>query len=128
LTANLMGVFAGLALVMAATGIGGIMALTVTQRIHEIGIRMALGARPSSVLTMVLRQGLFLGIAGIVIGVLATVGFTQMLRTLLFEISPTDPTTLLSVTLVLMGAAVASCAVPAWRAANIDPLVALRFE
>ena len=128
LTANLMGVFAGLALVMAATGIGGIMALTVTQRVHEIGIRMALGARPSSVLTMVLRQGLFLGIAGIVIGVLATVGFTQMLRTLLFEISPTDPTTLLSVTLVLMGAAVASCAVPAWRAANIDPLVALRFE
>jgi ABC-type antimicrobial peptide transport system permease subunit len=104
------------------------MALTVTQQIHEIGIRMALGARPSSVLTMVLRQGLVLGIAGIVIGGLATMGFTQMLRTLLFEISPTDPTTLLSVTLVLIGAAVVSCAVPAWRAANIDPLVALRFE
>src|SRR6202050_2984953 len=111
LTANLMGVFAGLALVMAATGIGGIMALTVSQRMHEIGIRMALGARPSAVLTMVLRQGLVLGLAGIAIGVLATMGLTRLLQTLLFEISPTDPATLVSVTCVLIGAAIVSCVV-----------------
>jgi putative ABC transport system permease protein len=128
LTADLMGIFAGLALVMAATGIGGIMALTVSQRIREIGIRMALGARPSSVLKMILGQGLALGLIGIAIGVFSTLALTRLLRTMLFEISPTDPATLMSVTALLITVAISSCVIPAWRAATIDPLGALRFE
>jgi len=128
LTTDLLGVFAGLALVMAATGIGGIMALTVSQRLHEIGIRMALGAGPRDILRMVLRQGLGLGVTGIFLGLLAAVGLTRLLQTLLFEVSPTDPITLAAVGFLLVSAAVISCWVPARRAAKTDPLVALRFE
>ncbi|MGB9335947.1 MAG: FtsX-like permease family protein, partial [Candidatus Acidiferrales bacterium] len=128
LTTDLLGVFAGLALVMAATGIGGIMALTVSQRLHEIGIRMALGAGPRDILRMVLRQGLGLGVTGIVLGLLAAIGLTRLLQTLLFEVSPTDPITLAAVGILLVTAAVISCWVPARRAAKTDPLVALRFE
>lgn len=128
LTTNLLGIFAGLALVMAATGIGGMMALAVSQRTHEIGVRMALGASPREVIRMILRQGLTLGVAGIAIGLLAALGLTRMLQTLLFEISPTDPATFAGVALVLISAAVLSCTVPARRAAQIDPLDALRSE
>ena len=128
LTTDLLGVFAGLALVMAATGIGGIMALTVSQRLREIGIRMAMGAKPGDILKMVLRQGLGLGVTGIVIGLAAAIGLTRLLQTLLFEISPTDPITLGTVGAVLISAAVISCLIPARRAAKTDPLVALRFE
>jgi putative ABC transport system permease protein len=128
LTTNLLGIFAGLALVMAATGIGGMMALAVSQRIHEIGIRMALGARPVDVLGMVLWQGLALGAAGIALGVLAAMVLTQLLRSLLFEISPSDPITFVGVAGVLLAAAGIACWLPARRAARIDPLVALRFE
>ena len=128
LTTDLLAVFAGLALVMAATGIGGIMALTVSQRLREIGIRMAMGAKPRDILKMVLRQGLGLGLTGIVIGLFAAIGLTRLLQTLLFEISPTDPITLGTVGAVLVSAAVISCLIPARRAAKTDPLVALRFE
>ncbi len=128
LTTDLLAVFAGLALVMAATGIGGIMALTVSQRLREIGIRMAMGAKPRDILRMVLRQGLGLGLTGIVVGLLAAIGLTRLLQTLLFEISPTDPITLGAVGLVLVSAAVISCLIPARRAAKTDPLAALRFE
>jgi predicted permease len=128
LTTDLLAVFAGLALVMAATGIGGIMALTVSQRLREIGIRMAMGAKPRDILKMVLRQGLGLGLAGIVIGLLAAIGLTRLLETLLFEISPTDPITLATVGLTLVCAAVISCLIPARSAAKTDPLVALRSE
>jgi predicted permease len=128
LTTDLLAVFAGLALVMAATGIGGIMALTVSQRLHEIGIRMALGAKPRDILGMVLRQGLGLGLSGIVLGLLAAIALTRLLQTLLFEISPTDPVTFAAVGFVLVAAAVISCLIPARRAAKTDPLVALRFE
>jgi len=128
LTTDLLAVFAGLALVMAATGIGGIMALTVSQRLREIGIRMAMGAKPRDILRMVLRQGLGLGLTGIVVGLLAAIGLTRLLQTLLFEISPTDPITFGAVGLVLVSAAVISCLIPARRAAKTDPLAALRFE
>ncbi len=128
LTTDLLGVFAGLALVMAATGIGGIMALTVSQRLREIGIRMAMGARPADILGMVLRQGMALGLIGIGLGLLAAVALTRLLQSLLFDVSPTDPITFAVVGVVLVAAAVIACLVPARRAARTDPLVALRCE
>jgi putative ABC transport system permease protein len=128
LTANLLGIFAGLALIMAATGIGGIMALTVSQRMREIGIRMALGASPGTVLGMILKQGIALGVAGIAIGLVAAIALTRLLQTLLFEISPTDVATFAGVAVILLTAAVVSCWLPARRAAKIDPLTALHCE
>lgn len=128
LTANLLGIFAGLALIMAATGIGGIMALTVSQRMREIGIRMALGASPGTVLGMILKQGIALGVAGIAIGLVAAIALTRLLQTLLFEISPTDVATFAGVAVILLTAAVVSCWLPARRAAKIDLLTALHCE
>ena len=119
---------AGLALIMAATGIGGIMALTVSQRMREIGIRMALGASPGTVLGMILKQGIALGVAGIAIGLVAAIALTRLLQTLLFEISPTDVATFAGVAVILLTAAVVSCWLPARRAAKIDPLTALHCE
>jgi putative ABC transport system permease protein len=87
-----------------------------------------MGAKPGDILSMVLRQGLGLGLTGIVVGLLAAIGLTRLLHSLLFEISPTDPITFGAVGLVLVSAAVISCLIPARRAAKTDPLVALRFE
>jgi ABC-type antimicrobial peptide transport system permease subunit len=124
----LLGLFALLALAIAAAGIGGVMALSVGQRIHEIGVRMAIGARPMEIVLMVLRQGMGLALGGVVVGLIGAFALTQSVRSLLFEVTPTDPVTFVGVALVLSAAACAACYIPARRAARVDPLLALRAE
>jgi predicted permease len=120
--------FAGLALVLAAIGIYGVVSYSVTQRTHEMGIRMALGAGRGDVLGLVVRQGLFLALAGVAIGVAGGLVLTRFLSTLLFHVAPTDPVTFFVVSFVLAAVAVAASVVPAWRATRVDPTVALRYE
>jgi ABC-type antimicrobial peptide transport system permease subunit len=124
----LLAVFAALALLIATAGIGGIMALTVSQRVKEIGIRIALGAQPSRVLLMVLRQGLVLAAIGVVIGLAGAFGLTGLMKSLLFEVTPTDPLTYAVVAFVFIGAALVAGYIPARRAASIDPIEALRCQ
>ncbi len=128
LTTNLLGIFALLALTIAATGIGGVMALAVGQRRHEIGVRMAIGARPGEILRMILGQGMGLALVGIVLGLLGAFALTRLLQTLLFEVGPTDPLTFVGVAAVLGVATLVACYVPARRAARVDPIIALRVE
>jgi putative ABC transport system permease protein len=128
LTADLLGLFALLALAIAAAGIGGVMALSVSQRTHEIGVRMAIGARPAEIVRMILRQGMGLAITGVVLGVLAAFALTHTVSTFLFGVTPTDPITFVGVAAVLSAAALTACYVPARRAAKVDPLRALRTE
>lgn len=125
---DLLAIFAGLALVIAAAGIGGMLALAVNQRLHEIGIRIALGAKPRNVVGMVLRQGMALVLGGLMLGLLSALVLTRLMKTLLFEIEPTDPATFLGVSLVLAATALVTCYLPARRAQAVDPLVALRRE
>src|SRR5690348_3769282 len=126
--AILLGLFAALALLIATAGIGGIMALTVSQRVKEIGIRIALGAQPSRVLFMVLRQGLVLAAIGIAIGFGGAFALTGLVKSLLFEVTPTDPLTYAAVAFVFIAAALIAGYMPARRAAAIDPIEALRCE
>ena len=128
LTANLLSLFALLALTIAATGIGGVMALAVGQRRHEIGVRMAIGARPGEILRMILGQGMVLAFFGVVLGLLGAFALTRLLQRLLFEVGPTDPLTFVGVAVVLSAATLVACYVPARRAARVDPIVALRVE
>jgi putative ABC transport system permease protein len=128
LTANLLGLFALLALAIAAAGIGGVMALAVSQRTHEIGVRMAIGARPSEIVRMILSQGMGLALAGVAIGVAAAFALTSAVKSFLFGVTPNDPATFLGVAAVLALAALAACYLPARRAAQVDPLRALRTE
>jgi putative ABC transport system permease protein len=128
LTANLLGLFALLALAIAAAGIGGVMALSVSQRTHEIGVRMAIGARPAEIVLMILRQGMGLAIVGVILGVLGAFALTQAFKSLLFGVTPTDPLTFMGVAAVLSAAAFVACYAPARRAAQVDPLRALRTE
>ena len=127
-TAELIALFAGLALIIAATGVGGILALMVSQRTQEMGIRMALGATPTAVLRMVLGQGLALVVSGLVIGLVGALALTRLMSSLLFGVTPTDPVTFAGVALVFLFAALAACYMPARRATRIDPLIALRSE
>jgi len=128
LTANLLSLFALLALTIAATGIGGVMALAVGQRRHEIGVRMAIGARPGEILRMVLGQGMVLAFFGVALGLVGALALTRLLQRLLFEGGPTDPPTFVGVGLVLSAATLVACYVPARRAARVDPIIALRTE
>jgi len=128
LTTNLLGLFALLALAIAATGIGGVMALAVGQRRHEIGVRMAIGARPGEILRMILRQGMVLALVGVALGLFGALWLTRLLQQLLFEVTPTDPLTYLGVAVVLGLAALVACYVPAHRASRVDPIIALRIE
>ena len=127
-TASLLGIFAGLALLIATAGIGGIMALMVSQRIREIGIRIALGARPMSILQMVLGQGMLLAVLGIGIGIVGAVALTGLVKSLLFEVPPTDVLTFSGVGLMLLAAAALASYLPARRAATVDPNIALRAD
>jgi putative ABC transport system permease protein len=127
-TASLLAIFAALALLIAAAGIGGIMALTVSQRVREIGIRLALGARPSSILWMVLSQGLLLASLGVGIGIVGAVGLKTLVKSLLFGVTATDPATFAGVAFVLVAAAMIATYLPARRAAAVDPIIALRTE
>jgi putative ABC transport system permease protein len=127
-TASLLGIFAGLALVIATAGIGGILALMVSQRVREIGIRIALGARPANILQMILGQGMLLAALGIGIGIAGGVALTGLLKSLLFEVPPTDVLTFSGVGLTLLAAAALASYLPARRAAAVDPNVALRAD
>ena len=124
----LMGVFAALALLLAAIGIFGVIAYMVNRRSLEIGIRMALGAQRSDVLKMVLGHGMILALAGIAIGLGGALAATRALRTLLFEISPSDPWTLAAAALLFAGVAAAACYIPARRAVRVDPMTTLRHD
>ena len=127
-TSMLLGLFAALALVITAAGISGVVAFLVSQRTQEIGIRMALGARRSGVLWMILRQGLSLVAIGLVAGLAVALALGGVMKDLLFEIHPGDVFTLVAVSLLLMAAAAAACLAPARRATRIEPTTALRSE
>ncbi len=120
--------FAGASLFLAMVGIYGVIAWTVRQRTREIGVRMALGAQRGTVLALVLRSGLKLAGAGIVLGLIGALVLSQLLRSLLFSVGPTDPLTFAAVPLLLVVVALLACWLPARRAANVDPMEALRYE
>jgi putative ABC transport system permease protein len=124
----LLTLFAGLAVLLAAVGIYGIMTFSVAQRTHEIGVRMALGARNSDVFRMVLRNGFSLALIGVVVGLAISFVATRLLSSLLFEVSTTDPVIFLFDAFVLVSVSLLACYIPARRATRVDPLEALRYE
>ena len=125
---SLFGVLAGVALFLAAIGLYGVMAYSVRQRTSEIGIRIALGAQPTNVLRLIVRQGMILAFVGIVIGVVGAFALTRFLSSLLYGIAPTDPTTYIVVSFVLLAVSFLACYIPARRATRVNPVVALRYE
>ena len=126
--ATLLGVFATVALALAAIGTYGVLAYSVAERTREFGIRMALGGTQKRVLSLVLRQGVVLAVAGVTVGLGGAVVVTRLASTLLFGITPTDPLTYIAVSTVMLVVAVFACLVPARRATRVDPLVALRAD
>src|ERR1700722_1498910 len=127
-SASLLGIFAGIALVLAAVGIYGVISYSISRRTHELGIRSALGATRRDVLELVLRDGLRLTLIGVVAGIILAFGLTRTLQSMLFGVTATDPVTFAAVILLLVTTALLACYIPARRAAKVDPMVALRCE
>lgn len=128
MASSLVGAFGIVAVFLAAMGLYGVISHSISQRTHEIGIRMALGAQPAQVLRMVVREGMLLACVGMAGGLIAASALARVLGKLLFEIKPTDPATFIAVGILLVLVSLAACYIPARRAMKVHPMVALRYQ
>lgn len=125
---TLLSVFAAVSLLLAVIGVYGVMSYTVAQHTREIGIRMALGARPRSILKLIMGRGVVLVSIGVIVGVLASFGLTRFIENMLFGVTPTDPITFVIIVTILGAVALLACLIPAQRAMRVDPIVVLRHQ